>query len=505
MNLQGFFVRLVNQPRIAFLVPIKHKSVPKKILGQGTVYLMAAEVVFMGSGYVMHFAVGRWLGPGLYGIFGLVLYLTVMLRAAFLEGIPKAVSKYTAEDNSNANAIKKEAIRIQIVLSTFIFVIFFSLSGTIASMLNDPRLAPHLRLSAFMIPLYSLYLVFTGTLSGLRRFRTLSLTYTIYALARMGLVLVLIFLGFSVGGAVLGLVLAAFVGMLVAYNCCRSGVTSSRFRRSKLIGFGTPIIVYSVAVFLLLDVDLLFVKGLLSENVLVGLYTSAKTLARVPYFVFAALSTSLFPSIARSFSMNDIDLTKKYINQSLRYTLIISFPIAFIVSGTADSLIETVYSASFAGAGPSLSILIFALSFFSGFMILSTIIMGIGHPGISTILAAVMLLVNVFLNFILIPRYQLLGGALAASVSFLLGLALAAAYVYAKFHTLVNPSSLLRIFVASAIVYIISIKFSIPGIPLFGQYICLFALYLVLLLFLREIRKEDIGVARGIFTGLLGQ
>jgi len=97
----------------------------QKILGRGTLYLMSAQVVLMGTGYVMHFVLGRNLGPDLYGIFGVVLYLTLMLREIFLPGFSQAVSKYTAENNKLAFPIIVEGIKIQLILSIFIFLLYF--------------------------------------------------------------------------------------------------------------------------------------------------------------------------------------------------------------------------------------------------------------------------------------------------------------------------------------------------------------------------------------------
>ena len=477
----------------------------QKILGRGTLYLMGAQVVLMGTGYVMHFVLGRSLGPELYGIFGVVLYLTLMLREIFLPGFSQAVSKYTAENNKLAFPIIIQGIKIQLILSFFIFCLYIALSGFIAKSLGDMRLVPYLRLSAFIIPLYGIYSVFCGSLNGLRKFKIQSLIWASRGIARAGLVIALVLLGFSVGGAVFGLVLAAVVMMFIAWYLGRLDSVAGKFETSKLIGFGVPIILYSSALFLLLDVDLLFVKGLLSENAAVGFYTSAKTLARVPYFIFNALSHSLFPSISRSFSVNDIALTKKYINQSLRYTSMILLPIAFIVSGTAGNLVRTVYSSEFAGAGTPLSILIFGISVFSVFMIMSTIIMAIGRPKISMIIAIGIVPINIVLNFTLIPQYELAGAALATLTSFVLGLLVAAAYVYAKFNTLMSLLSLLRISAASVVVFIISIKLPFTGIALAGEYLVLSALYVGLLFFIREIRKDDVRIAKDIFAGFIGR
>ena len=91
---------------------------------------------------------------------------------------------------------------------------------------------------------------------------------------------------------------------------------------------------------------------------------------------------------------------------------------------------------------------------------------------------------------------------MATTVTGFLGVIISGIYVYKHFHSLTSLLSLLRIILASLIIYIIARSFSTSGIFLIGFYLGILAIYFVLLFVFREIRKEDIQVAKDILAGL---
>ncbi|MCK4965330.1 MAG: oligosaccharide flippase family protein, partial [Dehalococcoidia bacterium] len=63
-------------------------SETKTGMGRGTLYLMVAAGVFLVSGYVIHFWLGRYLGPESYGLFGIVLALMTIADLLLISGWP---------------------------------------------------------------------------------------------------------------------------------------------------------------------------------------------------------------------------------------------------------------------------------------------------------------------------------------------------------------------------------------------------------------------------------
>lgn len=480
----------------------------KKVLAKGTIYLMSAQLIFLIGGYAIHFGLGRYLGPELYGTFGVIISLLTICRVLVESGTMRAVSKYTAERRELAVGIKNQTMKIQIILALIIFVFLFTLAPLIANLLKDSTLTSYIRFIAFFIPISSLYGVYFGLLNGIRAFGKQATISIIYEAIKVLAVFVLVFLGFKVYGAISGYLMAAIVSLIMARHYWISkgreyiGVTGN-FEMKKIIKFATPIILFSLAFNLVISLDLFFVKAILSEKAQAGFYTSAAALSKVPYFIFLALSSTLFPSIAKSTSdKGNEELTKSYINQSLRYTLIFLIPCAFIISATSQNLISLVYTGGYLTAASPLSILIFGLTFLCLFIILTTVITASGKPKVSLAMVLVLLLVNIVLNRTLVSIYGLTGAAVATTITGFLGVLIAGIYVYNRFHSLTSLLSLFRILAASSIIYIIVCIFSVSGIALIGYYIGLLLIYFALLFAFREIRKEDIQVAKNIFSGL---
>jgi len=281
------------------------------------------------------------------------------------------------------------------------------------------------------------------------------------------------------------------------------GEVTDNFQMSKIVKFAAPIILFSLAFNLVVSLDLFFVKAILGEKVQAGFYTSAAALSKVPYFIFLALGDTLFPSIARSTSnRGSVELTKRYINQSLRYALMFLVPCSFIISATSRDLISLVYTEVYLAAVAPLSILIFGLTFLCLFIILTTVITASGKPRISLVMILILLAINILLNTTLVPIYGLIGAAVATTITGFLGVLISGIYVYSHFHTLTDLFSLFRIVGASSIIYLCARVFPVAGIPLLAYYAGLLLIYFVLLFIFREIKREDIQVVRGVLSGL---
>ena len=465
-------------------------------MARGTFYQFISGIVFVASGYVIHIGLGRFLGPELYGIFGIVLSLLSINYLFLLSGVRDSVSKFTAENPLSVHSILIQGLRVQGVFSIVLALFYFGLSSVIADLLNDSSLAPYFRISALAIPLTALYTAYLGSLNGIRSFGKEAAIKIIYSLAKVILIFAFVFLGFQISGAIFGYIVAALVALLVAKYTCRFENFSSPFDRKKIISFAVPIIIFSGVSTLLTNLDLLFVKAILQDNSQAGFYTAASTLTKTPLPIFYAFSLTVFPSVSKSTSLGDLPLTQAYIRSSLKYLTMLIIPIAFLVSATSKNLINLFYSEQFTAAGIPLSILIFGMSFFSIFTLLITVINASGRPITSMIFGLVMIPISVVLNLILIPAYQLLGAALATSISVLFGVLIAGTYVYMKFKTFMYGGSIMKIVLASGIIFFISLLYQPSGLALLVQYIILFGFYFLLLYFLKELSPEDMAKGR---------
>ena len=112
------------------------------------------------------------------------------------------------------------------------------------------------------------------------------------------------------------------------------------------------------------------------------------------------------------------------------------------------------------------------------------------------------LVVDIALNAVLVPIYGLTGAAFATTLSGIFGIVLSGTYVYRHFHILTNLRSIIRITVVSLVIYLFTRILPVSGMLLIAYYAGLLALYFILLFVFREIKEEDINVAKGLFSRL---
>jgi O-antigen/teichoic acid export membrane protein len=471
-------------------------------LGKGTVFIICSDVVAALSGYGIHVAVSRYFSPELYGIFGIILSLAVNINLTFLAGIPVTVSKYVAENVTFAYSIKKQASKLQGLFALGIFVFYLVFADTIGNLLHDPNLGRYLRLAAFIVPVSGISLIFDGLLKGLRRFKIRSIVVALYHLTKVITVTVLVFMGFSIKSVIFGLIFTETGRLFIGWNLCRFQPHSYTFQMSRIVKFAIPCMLYFTALFLLGNIDLLLVKHLIMDGAMTGYYVSARVLSQSLALITSALAIALLPTISRSYTSGNIQLTKTYIAQSLRYLLLVLTPLAAFINAAAVNLIQLVFPVSFSEAGKALSILVISRWLVSIFLILINVITGTGHPVIAMMFAFLMVGMSFFSGLLLIPAYQLAGAAISICLTTLTGSLAASTYVYFKFRTLMSLPSFIKIMIASLVVYSLAAKYPASGIFLVIQGLMLLVLYLLILFLIGEIGEPDFQLMKRVATSL---
>ena len=485
----------------------RNPPVQEHHLAKGTLYLMIANVIFLSSGYIIHFGLGRYLGPKEYGTFGVILSLLAITQIFLQNGVSQSVSKYIAEGKDIAQ-VKNEGMKFQILFSFVIFIIYFSSAPLLADLLNDVGLTNYIRLSAFVLPIRAVTEIYKGTLNGVRAFDKQAKTTVFYSITKVLAVFVLVAIGLAITGVIMGYVIASFASLMLAKHWCtfnKNGLSDKRgdtFSKGTIMKFAFPIILFAFAYTAIMNIDLLFVKAFVIGEAKTGFYTSAWAIARLPSSLFIALSYALLPSISRSTSMNANEQTRSYINHSLRYLLMILLPVTLLISATSKNLLSLAYTPEYSQGGDSLSILIFGITFLTVFITLATIITGSGKPKVSMGIALSLVPTGIALNLLLIPKYQLEGAALATTMTAFIGMFIASIYVVRKFRALVNLISFSKICIASLIIYFIAIWYSVSNMQLIGGYILLIFVYIALLWALNEIKKEDVDMIKDMISGL---
>ena len=424
---------------------------------RGTACLMAGKAVFLVCGYTVHLVLSRYLGPQYYGMYGVIMSLLIWVELTVITGIPTAVKKYVAETSHLTAAIKKKATRMQIVHSGAVLLLLLAMAPMIAGLLGDKRLTTYLWIAGFDIPVYALFHLYAGVMNGRRDFGRQTISLVVYSLSKVTAISLLVFLGYSLTGALVGNILASLVGLAAAFLFCRSyditqahGTAQSNDAAqpyntslsageqadcdgSAMVRFAIPIILLALTHQLLLSLGLFCVKALTEDAAQTGYYTLAGMLAKAPYFIFLGLSATLFPTLVHSLSEGRSEQAKSHIKQALLMLSILAIPLAIVGSTASGTIISVCFSDTYLPAAHILSVLIIGSTFFTYLITLSAIMVADNKPYLMLGIVVPLIALNFVLNLKLIPAYGPVGAAWGTTITTMIGLVAAAAFVYYRF------------------------------------------------------------------------
>lgn len=197
--------------------------------------------------------------------------------------------------------------------------------------------------------------------------------------------------------------------------------------------------------------------GLLTNNTAqIGYYEQAQKIVKLSLTIVTSLSTIMMPRIAHLFINNDRSKIKTYTETSLRYTFAISFPIMFGLIGIAPNLIPWFLGNQFMESVNILIItspivVLIGISNIIGFQYL----IPTQRQKVYTLSTVIGSLINLILNFILIP-YMFSAGAAIASVAAELGVDVFQLYCIRKeFHILSIFKQSRNYFISSIVMFIV--------------------------------------------------
>ncbi len=468
---------------------------------KGTLYNFSARFLFVLSSYLIHILLGRYLGPEKYGTFGIVTAIYSLWLIFLSNGFRQAISKYISEFRNLSAVIYRKGLFLQTIFSLFLTSLLFLGSQRIAFFLGDVNLGGYFRFSSLILPFSAIYFIGLGKLNGEKRFGREATVMSIYYLLKLtGITILVVILGWGISGAIGGMFLASAVISILTIILCPGRNRHGDFAVQKLIFFALPILSFFLAVNLLMNLDLIFVKRLLAQEAFTGFYTAAITIARTPYFLFYAFSATLLPTISHSFTKGNLSEARMYISKYLRYFLIFALPLTVLISAKAANLVVFVYGLKYENSGIPLSIIIFGMFFLSFFMLLATILFGIGKAKLALLIQSLLLPLDILLLYYFIPRFGLAGAALATTLAALAGVLFISFSVYRKLRVFLPLSSSIKIILANLIIFSLSECFSLHGFWLLFFFVISCLVYLLLLWLFKEIKREDWQLLKGIIA-----
>lgn len=213
------------------------------------------------------------------------------------------------------------------------------------------------------------------------------------------------------------------IGLVIAYRLVGNHITAWRanlIRSSKLLRDSWPLILAGIAIYVQARIDQVMLGNMVGNGE-VGQYSAAINLIEVFAFIPMVVQSSIAPAITQA----KIDGEKQYYDRLLNLYRLMC--LLFVVTAVpvflfSSRVVAVVYGAEYHAAGVLLSLFAIRLFFTNMGVAKSLFITNENLFRYSLLTAVSGSVINVVLNYVLIPKYASVGAIWAMIVSFLLRL-----------------------------------------------------------------------------------
>src|SRR5262249_54848015 len=135
-------------------------------------------------------------------------------------------------------------------------------------------------------------------------------------------------------------------------------------------------------------------------NTQAGFYGAVQNVARIPYQLILAVTYVIFPLISKSTFDNDLEKTRGYVRNTMRYPLVVAALIAAVLAARPEATMRLFYKPEYAVGAGALAALVAGYVAFSLFNIAGTIINGSGRTLPTTVIGVITLTTTVAAEWI---------------------------------------------------------------------------------------------------------
>lgn len=270
----------------------------------GSFLLISGGILANLFSFIFNFFMSRNLRVEDYGTFVSLVSIITLLSipaSALAPTIVTLAGTFFAEKNLGmVNALYNKIIRILIVISAVLFILFTVFAGQVSSFFNikDSFLLPLTAIAIMFSYIFTINLSFFQARLSFKLLPSLSVASSFTKLI-FGVILVLT--GFGLGGAISSYLLSYVIPILIGTFFLRSVLFHKAEKKThisykELINFGIPsaLIIFCLNSFI--NTDILLVKHLFSEKD-AGFYAGLSLVGRVVFYITAPVTTVMFPII----------------------------------------------------------------------------------------------------------------------------------------------------------------------------------------------------------------
>ena len=386
-----------------------------------------ASIINMFLIFIISIILARYLGASDLGLYRLAYTFYGVATMVGALGIPVAVIKYVAEykdDEVNLNKIVSSGIITSLIVGVVISIIIYLLSQTLADLFKMPQIESLLELLSPVFPFVLVNSILFGTLNGLRKMERYAIALILQQALMTASTIILIYSGFGVSGAIISIVISSIgVSAYLIYSCRgHFHLILDEYLQTtkKITSFGTKMFGANLINMINLQADIVFLGYFLTATN-VGYYSAATGLSKFFLVVPQAIQTVSYPATSEYRTKKNILGLQKMLDKSMKYSALVLMPAGLALGFFAEDIVTRIYGQGFQQSALPLQILLIGTVIFGvACTSIGGTLAGMNRPDLSLKAAGISAAANVILNVMLIPKFGIVGAAIATCTSLII-------------------------------------------------------------------------------------
>ncbi len=388
----------------------------KRII-KNSFFLTGGNVVAKSINLVLVFLLTRLLGSEGFGVYNFAFAYTMIFLLFTHMGISSLMVREIAKDRSRAKEMLGVSLPIVFIFTLLSIGLINLLAWGFGWVLYERQI----------IAVFSIYMACDGfgrfAFSIFRAFERMEFEALVYICERIGLLIVTVFcwwisadLFFLVCGFTLVMVGKALQSFwLVRKHFLQIPLLWDWERAIAILKEAYPFALMSIFGVMSMRVDTIMLKVFHSAEA-VGLYNTARKLVESISFIPENIAFAMFPALSVLF-LSDPEKFQQTFERILQYMLIIAIPVMVGANVLADRFINLLFEPEFARAYLALQWLAVWLGLLFLKFTFATTLNAINRQHLFSVFAGISMVLNIALNYWLIPIYDIVGAGIATVVS----------------------------------------------------------------------------------------
>lgn len=399
-----------------------------------------------GLRFISGVLIGRFYGAEASG--RLTLIVTVMgIFAIFINfGVKEALQKLIPELREKYNlkaayAIFLKGNQLVLLFSAVAAVVLYFISPYLAAYWNEPDMLHLFRISGIFLPFFVLGELNYFSLRAALKVHTANMSLIVPTIIRLIVLLVITFYFFHsynpiyLHWSTLCVLPWLFSLFPVYKNFHQASSNEEKIRTTdynEIIRIALPMLMTYLAFAINNSADVFILKAYGVGTDQVGIYKSGTNISMLAATLLVALNTTVQPKMTQLYAQNNMEEVKRIAVKSSKLIFLLSLPV-FVILIFFSKYVMWLYGEEFMIGAMSLSVLTIGQVVNTICGPVAQLLNGTGYHKQFRNISFLGMAVNLIMNILLVPKFGILGAAIANSISMVLWNIVGTIYIKKRF------------------------------------------------------------------------